>query len=299
MKTCALVAMATILAFGSVASGESAATGVDETRSIAHGGPIASLAWNKSNIDTLRSFDKAAVVRFINEWTGKEGTFMALKPRELWDFGWFDLAGDGKYELATVVSSGPDVVGLSLLWQDAPGKIRVQDYDGAGELSDTIRDLNGDGKKELILGENVVENAASLKFFWPAVYRLENGKYVEASRDFPNFYDTEELPQLNKQISEYQRPDTHDPDRLAGLMMERNKILRVLGRDPTAGLKQAYQWMKSDDPYLLQDAAVTFDEVGGHEGESRAADEARMRVLCRDNPRSWACKDGHGRSVSH
>ena len=74
--------------------------------------------------------------------------------------------------------------------------------------------------------------------------------------------------------------------------MERFKILRVLGRDPTAGLKEAYGWMKSNDPDLLQDAAVTFSEIDGDEADARAADEARSRARCRENPRFPGCKKG-------
>lgn len=72
--------------------------------------------------------------------------------------------------------------------------------------------------------------------------------------------------------------------------MERDKILRVLGRDPTAGLNQAYQWLNSDDPYLLQDAEVTFKEVGGHEAEMRTAQAKRTRAFCQQNPDVAMCK---------
>jgi len=64
--------------------------------------------------------------------------------------------------------------------------------------------------------------------------------------------------------------------------MERDKILRTLGRDPTAGLQQAYQWMNSDDPRLLQAAGATFQDIGGHEQEKHAASEAWMRALDRE-----------------
>lgn len=298
MKRCALIVTAAILAFAAFASGANSRgltsnqsePEVEETRQV--GGAIGSLAWNQSNIEKLRSLDKAAVVRFMNEWAGTEGDPDATNANQISEFEWVTLADDGKYELATVGSQGPCCVFLYLYRQDAPGEVRFQSYGGAGDLSKTIRDLNGDGKKELVLSQNVVENDNDQKFFWPVVYRLENDKYVEASRDFPKFYDEEVLPQLDKEIAEDQRPDTNDPESLAGLLMERFKILRVLGRDPTAGLKQAYGWMNSNDPDLLQDAAVTFSEIGGHEADARAADEARTRMVCRDSPRFPGCKKG-------
>jgi hypothetical protein len=304
MKHWALIVNTAILALSAFALGANTSgltsnqsePEVEETQQV--GGAIGSLPWNQSNIEKLRSLDKAAVVRFMNEWAGTEGDPDAIKANQISEFEWVNLADDGKYELATVGSQGPCCIFLYLYRQDALGEVTFQSYGGAGELSKTIRDLNGDGKKELILSQNVVENDADLNFFWPVVYRLEKSKYVEASRDFSKFYDQEVLPELDKEIAEYQRPDTHDPDRLAGLLMERFKILRVLGRDPTAGLKEAYGWMSSSDPNLLQDAAITFSEIGGHDADSRAADEARMQVVCRDSPRFPGCKKGGAASPS-
>jgi hypothetical protein len=100
---------------------------------------------------------------------------------------------------------------------------------------------------------------------WPAVYRLENGHYVQASRDFPKFYDREVLPELDKEIA---KPKVGQMR--AWLIMERDQILRVLGRNPMAGLKEAYQWMNSSDPELREDAAVVFGGIGGHDEELRA-----------------------------
>jgi hypothetical protein len=56
--------------------------------------------------------------------------------------------------------------------------------------------------------------------------------------------------------------------------MERDKILRMLGRDPTAGLQQAREWAASSDPDLIDDASIVFRDIGGHEDEARAADAA-------------------------
>jgi hypothetical protein len=64
--------------------------------------------------------------------------------------------------------------------------------------------------------------------------------------------------------------------------MERDKILRVLGRDPAAGLRQAYQWMNSDDPQVLQCAIATFADIGGHERELRAANQALKPAIQRE-----------------
>jgi len=143
--------------------------------------------WNAANLDKLRAFDKAAIFRFAG----------LNQSEELLDYGWLDLAGDGRYELATIYSEGRGPNWMDIYWQEAPGKMREDGGDslaGAGEkLSDTFRDLNGDGKLELILDTSLgVEEEA----YWPQILRLQNGSWVDASRDFPKFYDNEVLPRL-------------------------------------------------------------------------------------------------------
>jgi len=236
------------------------------------GSGIGSLAWNQANLQTLRSFDKAAIVKFIDESSGMEGRLGALTPQEVGEFEWVDLAGDGKYELALTASSGPCCMALGIYTQTRAGKLSVQSFLGAGQLSKTIRDLNGDGKMELILWPEIAQPGTWAPSIadprWPAVYRLEKGKYIEASRDFPNFYDTEILPKLKADISNARNNDVR-----AILTLERDKILRVLGRDPMAGLNRAYQWMNSDDSQLLQCAVATFRDIGGHDREMREAQQ--------------------------
>jgi hypothetical protein len=278
MKTCAVLIIAAIFASGNVAycADRANQSGPDVEQSYEARGRIATLAWNQSNIETLRSLDKAAVLKFLNE--GRD-TDLQLTPSDIGEFRWFDPAGDGKYELATIGQSRC-CVWLCLYWQEAPGKFRVHCYGGASDLKDTIRDLNGDGKKELILyayvpGEQQ-STGAEEQATWPQVYQLENGKYVEASRDFPKFYDDEVLPQLKKKIAEAR--DTY-PAFYGVRIMERDKILRVLGRDPTAGLQQAREWAASSDPDLIDDATIVFRDIGGYEDEARAADAALKRAL--------------------
>jgi hypothetical protein len=222
------------------------------------------------------------------------------------EFGWYDLAGDGRYELAIISSEGHGPNWVTVYWQDAPGMMRKQGEDsfpGAGaKLSETFVDLNGDGKLELLLYTSLGGEEAE----WPQVLRLRNGSWVDASRDFPKFYDNEVSPQLEKDITkareqaaEYQaipkpepgptfigeerawrRPERH----LAALLMEKDKILRVLGRDPAAGLSQAREWVKSDDPHLVRDAAAVLEDIGGHEQELSAAKTTLERVEQQASP---------------
>jgi hypothetical protein len=90
------------------------------------------------------------------------------------------------------------------------------------------------------------------------------------------------MPELTQQIAKIrhrQRTASSGDAVVAALEMERDKILRILGRDPTAGLAQAREWAKSDNPELIEDAAVAFRDIGGNEEEARAADAALKHAL--------------------
>lgn len=68
--------------------------------------------------------------------------------------------------------------------------------------------------------------------------------------------------------------------KIAGLTMERDKILRMIGRDPDAGLQQAREWMKSPDAALVEDAITVFRDIGGHESDLRAATDTMEKEGC-------------------
>jgi hypothetical protein len=152
--------------------------------------------------------------------------------------------------------------------------------------------VNGDGVPEVISLASLSHDPPPQRTrfipggVWPQVYRLRDGKYVEASRDFPGLYDKTVFPLINKAIAK--APEEQSPARyLAALTMCRDKILRVLGRDPNAGLAKAREWMSSPDPVLVDDARVVFIDIGGHDDEANAAKLATERASKNWPSKSW------------
>ncbi len=256
---------------------------------------IAKIPWTESNIETLRASDKADMVRFLNGLR-TDSSQRIMPPENVTEFSWVDLEGNGKYALLMVQM--PDVCHvcktiLLIFQQGAGGKITVQVMPGASPLNRVIRDLNGDGQKELIIPPPVDPAFAGYAVV-PHVYRLENGKYVEASRDFASYYDTEVLPPIEKAISQARFRLANGPigakptvrwlrflrHKLAELTMDRDKILRMIGRDPDAGLEQAREWMNTPDAALVQDAIAVFRDIGGHESDLRAATDRLKEEGC-------------------
>jgi hypothetical protein len=154
-----------------------------------------------------------------------------------------------------------------------------------------IQALDGDGKDELVVPKGWGGIFGGERVIFPRVYRLSDGNYVEASPDFPKFYDTQVLPKVETEISQARNEPPHNgpvppelttpqqidewrnqPTRnLAWLEMRRDKVLRVLGRDPNAGEKEAREWAKSGDFELVGDSISVFEDMRDHEADLRAA----------------------------
>lgn len=246
---------------------------------------IANTPWVSSNLQELQSSDKAAIAHFINNDTTYSP--VAINPKDIGEFAWVDLAGNGRIDLVVTL----DVNGraffnaLVIFGRDTAGNITYQELRGHGisDLNSVIGDLNASGKDELIIPTQLISYSSAETYTWPAVYRSEDGRYVEASRYYPSFYDDRVLPSLSKRIAGYQaNTGKADVEAAAILTMERDKILRVLGRNPTAGLQEAYKWMNSDNPRLLQNAAATFQDIGGHEQALRMAADAEAKAQAKE-----------------
>jgi hypothetical protein len=231
-----MIEMANILAAGLIVLLMSAPAG--------HAADITGVAWTESNLDVLRTFDKSAVEGLANRMRD-DGMHAAVG-----EFAWIDLAGDKRYELVT----RQDLSGrayfdyLVVYWRSPAGKLTLDWIEGANlpSLDKIVRDLDGDGKDELIVPSAIDRHDPHYwpSGVWPKVYRLRNGRYVDASPEFAAFYDAEVLPKLERAIEQAQR-DAAKPegsgsarDRQAGellvLELTRDKIAQMLGRKTVA-----------------------------------------------------------------
>ncbi len=162
---------------------------------------IDDLPWYQHNIRALRALSKASVFQFFMRQYNPDNDLGWTLNDVFFSYDWYP-AGDGKYELAVGSQSGPDIGLPDIYWRDAPGRIRSQAFGIVGDASEEwyddgpqFADLNGDGREELILFDPLEYDSPPqrTKFipngWWLAVYRLRNEEYVEASRDFPSFYE--------------------------------------------------------------------------------------------------------------
>ena len=262
---------------------------------------VGKIPWTESNIATLRAANMADVRRFLSGLP-MDNRQRIMPSENVDEFSWVDLAGTGKYALVMVQMPAVCHVCNSVLLvcqQSEVGRIHTQVLPGTYPLTRAIRDLNGDGKKELIIPRPALHPdsesfGAVAEIDWPRVYRLENGKYAEASSEFPNYYYAEVLPPIENAISQARYRVANGPigaqanptwlrymhHKVAGLTMERDKILRMIGRDPDAGLQQAREWMNSPDAALVQGAITVLRDMRGHASDLRAATDRLKEEGC-------------------
>jgi hypothetical protein len=208
---------------------------------IGHAGEIGDVAWTESNLDVLRTFDKAAIEDFANDMRD-DGMHAAVG-----EFAWIDLAGDKQYELVTRQDlSGRAYFDYLVVYRrNASGKITRDWIEGCDvpALDKIVRDLDGDGKDELIVPSSIDRHdprgfAWGPSRVWPKVYELRSGRYVDGSRKFAKFYDEEVLRELDAKIDDARDAIARDPEaqtpqrQLAVAESVKQKVLRVLGRRP-------------------------------------------------------------------
>ena len=270
---------------------------------------VGRVPWSQATVGALYGANLATVAKFVNDT--RPQTSEEIAPNQVADFAWAKVSG-GKADLVVALDiSGRGFYTLWIYSHGGADSLIIQEIRGwrqMGGLKAMLKDLNGDGVDELIIPTAVGRRGAwtptAAEAMWPAIYRPVNGtyvqvirdfpntsrtrsievstRYVEASRDFPNFYDTQILPNFDRTIVMLQQRAAQgegNPGALAHMMVERDKILRVLGRQPAAGLNQAHQWMNSDDPQVLQCAIATLYDIGGHDDEVRAAQERLPGVV--------------------
>ena len=277
---------------------------------------IGALAWTQANLAALQSFGYSDVAQFLGalgvEWYGENIATTACpigscENFHMYGFTWADLAGDGHYRLVVVFqelgTSGQNR--LAIYSQNDDREINKQSLvgqdirlEGASDMPKVIQDINGDGHDELIIPRMFYDPAGGdPASVWPAVYRQEGGAYIEASRDFPKFYDEQVLPRIGQELQQATKDVAALPKQEGAapgrdtvlqrrrvvnqemvLIMTRDKILRVLGRDPTAGLTQARAWIAGTDARPAAAYRVIKD-IGDHEADLDAAKRAILKSV--------------------
>lgn len=266
---------------------------------------VASSDWSINAIPSVvdLGFSKEDIAHFINKYRKKElkelfGEEEKLDEYEgikVGDFIWEDIDKDGYYELlVTTATSRCFFNSLSIYKSISNEKVPYQSIEVwmLDKLDRVLEDLDNDGYQELILPILITEYRGVRPFaLWTAIYKWNGEKFQEASEQFNYFYRTVLLPkvehriiELEEEMRKYQSELDSLRDKLGqkeinyviesleeSLSAEwiiRDKIYRLLGDEPLAGLERAKQWAKSPNSNLRGNAIVVFEEIKDEESLS-------------------------------
>jgi hypothetical protein len=196
---------------------------------------------------------------------------IAFEDATLGDFRIIDLDQDGKPDLiATIDSSGRGFYNHILVLHDNGGHLTVQEVDvwNMRSLNGAVQDLDNDGRPELLLRKSLTPYLGGRPMAtWTAVFKQDGTQLVDQSASFPHFYEAV-LSRLDDAASVSDAEGSERSYRKDLISIERDKVLRILGRSADAGLASALRWAHSEDPVYRIFALAILSELDGAEADS-------------------------------
>jgi hypothetical protein len=134
----------------------------------------------------------------------------------------------------------------------------IQTFHPRGEpIDQLVRDLDNDGNPELVFTAVVRDYGPDCRVQIPVVYKCTAAGCSDQSGHFPDFL----LQELDKRRYAIAAMTSAGDSNTSCVTMERDKILRLLGRDKVAGLAQAQQWAKSTDREMRDKALEVARDI--------------------------------------
>jgi hypothetical protein len=184
--------------------------------------------------------------------------------------------------------------GLSIVDRTPAGFQEVSgegsDYYGIDDVNRVVRDINGDGKIELVFYNQFTDyEGAECAATWPVIYGWDGSRYanLSAQRRFRRFYE-QEIKRLQQEVantrrteSMYKDPIGRGPPSDGARCAEASiaKIQRFLGAAADTGLADAIRWAKSRDRLEREFAAGVLSDIGTPEARNY------LRTLANDPDR--------------
>jgi len=183
-------------------------------------------------------------------------------PMTVGDFKVVDLNGDGRPELvATVDYTGRNFFNtIAVVWQTRSGlRMRTIDTWNVETLEDALRDLDGDGKLEILAPQLLTPYLGVRPYAaWTSVQALTGNDYADQSPKFRSFYEKTVIPVLQQQVEDARATGEKHNVEVAEVALF--KVMRVTG-DAKAGLQRALAWSEDADPLARIYAVSVLSDI--------------------------------------
>jgi hypothetical protein len=274
------------------------AIGIEQTRD------VRALSWEASN-KNLELLKSACSKEMLSDWLIELTSFAVSDGTQSWfrgakviDYRFIDLNKDGVYDLVmevkenTSADDGPIEVifrkGDRFVLQEVPGKRSFGDFDGA------IRDLNGDGKYEIVTMESLADHRGGYlpQIDYPAVYHVSVDKTERVDGQYPAVY-REFIGTCNMEIQKVKSANpSFGPGELEDATVQwlipQDKALRALGVDKKAGLAAAIAWSASKGNSVVPDKKELAIDVLGDIDDANSS--GRLIEMAEGDP-DWLIRE--------
>jgi hypothetical protein len=257
--------------------------------------PLSSYNWavNASRNLATNPPPEEAVRRFMEQ---KHDNGESNSETRICSFRFVDLRHAENLTLLVTRWDGPrgGCGGLSIIDRTAAGFQEVSgegsDYYGIDDVNEVVRDINGDGKLELVFYNQFTDyEGAECAATWPVIYGWDGSKYANLSAQprFRPFYE-QEIKRLRREVADTRRMESTEKDRNGRRPSSDEarcaeasiaKIQRFLGAGPDTGMADAIRWANSSDRLEREFAAGVFSDISTPETKKY------LRMLANDTDR--------------
>ena len=257
---------------------------------------LVSADWSVSQAHVLNAEPKDAVWKFMLNMAGTADLPNEDNPGKVCEFHFADLRHSGELSLVVIYDGGGTADCNDVeIFDKSPAGIEKYDFEATQDFSfDSIKDLNGDGHGELVVGGGLAGGGIDhCTARWPVVYAWNGTGYSDVSTKFKGFY-RQRLADLKREIAP--PASTPAPERAEKWEKQGNggvdyyvrsggspqavttpapeagdidceraeaaKIERFLGISRDAGMSDAIKWANSADPHDREFGAVILSDIG-------------------------------------
>lgn len=138
-------------------------------------------------------------------------------------------------------------------------------------VASIVRSNPQSGQVEIVLPRPISDNegAARCVAVVPSVLRCNGLSCTDTGGEDVQFF----LDQVDQREQALARLTGSDEELASGkrecLTIERDKLLRMSGNNPRAGIAQADEWLESRDPLLRRKALSVYEDVGDEESKRK------------------------------